>query len=133
MNYVLVVCDDEEDASLLNDAFRAQPGDISVSCVGTGQKLLDFVHDRPLRELPFLIIIDQYLPDIDSLALLTKLKTSNQTRLIPVAIMSGFAAEELIREYFIAGANCLYKKPLDTPDWHHMADCLITLFNHNSR
>ena len=132
MHYVLVVCDDEENASFLNDAFRSQPGNISISCLNTGEKLLNYVKDRPLHECPFLIIIDQYLPDIDSLALLSKLKTDSQSRLIPVAIMSGFASEELIREYFHAGANCFYKRPLDPPDWSHMADCLITLFNNNN-
>lgn len=45
--------------------------------------------------------------------------------------MSGFASKELIREYYLAGANCFYKKPLDLPDWTHMADCLITLFYNN--
>jgi CheY-like chemotaxis protein len=126
-----VVCDDEEDASFLNDAFRTQPGDISISCLDTGQKLLDHLRSLPLHECPFLIILDQYLRDMDSLSLVSQLKTDTHTRLIPVALMSGFASEELIRRYYLAGANCFYKKPLDPPDWSHMADCLITLFNNN--
>lgn len=131
MRYVLVVCDDQEDISFLNDAFQAQPGEISVSCLDGGERLLEFIRALPVDECPFLIIIDQYLPDISSLTLLSQLKSDKHTRLIPVAIMSGFASEQMIREYFLAGANCFYKKPLDPPDWSHMADCLITLFNHN--
>jgi CheY-like chemotaxis protein len=128
MHYVLAVSDDEEDIAFLDQAFHTQPGNIPVTCMNRGLKLWDFVCNRSPNEFPFLIIIDQYLSDIDSLALLTKLKTDHQSRLIPVAMMSGFASEESIREYYRAGANCFYKKPLDLSDWRHMADCLLTLF-----
>ena len=129
MYYLLVVCDDEEDVGFLEHAIHAQPGNIPVTCMDGGLKLLDFIYNHSAKEFPFLIVIDQYLPDIDSLTLLIKLKTNQHSKLIPVAIMSGFASEELIREYYLAGANCLYKKPLDLSDWNHMADCLLTLFN----
>jgi|GEM_PF-5681431 len=128
MHYVLVVCDDEEDVALLDQAFHAQPVTISITCMDGGLKLLDFVSSHPSKDFPFLVVIDQYLPDIDSLTLLRKLKENLRSKLIPIAIMSGFASEELIRDYYLAGANCFYKKPLDLPDWSHMADCLLTLF-----
>lgn len=129
MYNVLLVCDDEEDAASVEQAFHTQPGDFSVTHIRVGFGLLEYLHTHPSHQFPFLIIIDQYLPDIDSLSLLMKLKENTQFKLIPVAVMSGFASEELIREYYLAGANCFYKKPLDFPDWSHMADCLITLFH----
>lgn len=128
MDYVLAVSDDKEDSAFLEQALVAQPENIPVVFMNGGLTLLDFIDNRSFQEFPFLIIIDQYLSDIDSLTLLTALKTDIHSRLIPVAIMSGFASEELIREYYLAGANCFYKKPLDMPDWSHMADCLLTLF-----
>ena len=128
MHYVLVVCDDDEDVEFLRQAFHAQPGKISFNSLNGGVKLLKFVSNQPLNELPFLIVVDQYLPDIDSLTLLSHLRSQGQSTLIPIAIMSGFSTEELIREYYRAGANCFYKKPFDLADWSHMADCLITLF-----
>ena len=128
MHYVLAVSDDVEDIAFLDQAFHTQPGRIPVTCMNRGLKLWDFICSRPPHEFPFLIVIDHYLSDIDSLALLTRLKGDHQCRLIPVAMMSGFASEEVIREYYRAGANCFYKKPLDLSDWAHMADCLLTLF-----
>ena len=128
MHYVLAVSDDEEDIAFLEQAFHTQPGNIPVKYMTGGLKLWDFICNCSPNEVPFLIIIDHYLHDSDSLALLTKLKADHQSRLIPVAIMSGFASEEMIREYYRAGANCFYKKPLDVSDWSHMADCLFTLF-----
>jgi chemotaxis family two-component system response regulator Rcp1 len=129
MQYALLVCDDEEDARHLDQAFRAQSGNVSVNCMNGGLKLLDFIVNHPLDSFPFLIIIDQYLPDMDSLLVLTKLKAHQYGKVIPVAIMSGFASEKLIREYYVAGANCFYRKPLDQSEWSHMADCLLTLFS----
>jgi CheY-like chemotaxis protein len=128
MHYVLVVGDDEEDIAFLEQAFHAQPVKIAVTCLNKGRKLLDLVRNHPHTDLPFLIVIDQYLPDIDSLELLNELKAHQHSKLIPVAIMAGFASEDAIRQYYLAGANCFYKKPMDIPDWSHMADCLITLF-----
>lgn len=128
MHYVLVASNDEEDVGFLDHAFQGQPGRIPVTSVTGGEHLLEFISGRAFHDFPFLIIIDQYLPDIDSLTLLVRLKSQQHSRLIPVAIMSGFASEENIREYYLAGANCFCKKPLDRPDWGHMADCLITLF-----
>ena|SRR4028118_2105073 len=128
MHYVLVVCNDEEDTGCLERAFQMQAVNVSVTRMNRGLKVLEFVGNHALSEWPFLIVIDQYLPDIDSLELLTRLKSNQRSKLIPTAIMSGFASEELIREYYLAGANCYYKKPFDLSEWSHMADCLLTLF-----
>ena len=128
MHYVLTICDDEEDVAFLDQAFHAQPGNISFTCMTRGRKLLEFIDSHSLNDFPFLIVLDHYLPDINSLTLLKELKANHHARLIPIAIMSGFASEEIIRDYYLAGANCFYKKPLDIPDWSHMADCLLTLF-----
>ena len=128
MDYVLAASSDEQHAVFLEQAFHAQPGTITVTCMTKGSELLNFICNRPPNDFPFLVVIDQYLADIDSLTLLLKLKADQHRKLVPVAIMSGYASEELIREYYRAGANCFYKKPLDLPDWSHMAECLVTLF-----
>src|SRR4028118_361928 len=103
MHYVLVVCDDDDDVAFLDQAFHAQPGNFPVKCMNGGLQLLEFVYNHPFNEFPFLIIVDHYLPDIDSLTLLIKLKENVNSRLIPVAMMSGFASEDLIRQYYLAG------------------------------
>ena len=128
MPYVLAVSGDEEDIAFLDQAFHTQSATVPVRYMNAGLRLWDFICNCSSNEVPFLIIIDHYPPDIDTLALLTKLKADRQSRLIPVVIMSGFASKEMIREYYRAGANCFYKKPLDLSDWTHMADCLFTLF-----
>ena len=112
MHYVLAVSDDEEDRTFLLQAFHTQPGHIAVTCMNRGLKLWDFICNLSPNEFPFLIIIDNYLPDIDSLALLTTLKADHQYRLIPVAMIAGLASEEMIHDYYRAGANCFYKNPL---------------------
>ena len=130
MHNVLVVCDDEEETAFLDKAFHSQPGRILVNCLESGMQLMDYMKECTSAEFPFLIVIDQYLRDIDSLALLGNLKSDRHLKTVPVVIMSGFASEALIRDYYRAGANCFYKKPLDSPEWNHMADCLLTLFYH---
>lgn len=128
MHYVLAVGDDE-DIAFLDQAFSARPEKIPVTCMNRGLNMWNFISGRLPADFPILIIIDQHLSDVDSLALLLRIKADKQLRLIPVAMMSGFASQELIHDYYRAGANCFYRKPLDPTDWHHMVECLLTLFN----
>jgi CheY-like chemotaxis protein len=128
MRYIIVVCNDNEDIRFIEEAFLAQPGNFSIKTLSSADLLLNYLLLAAGKDLPCLIIINNYLPDMDSLELLVKIKKNALNKLIPVALMAGFAAENLIKQYYLAGANCFYKKPLDTYEWHHLADCLITLF-----
>lgn len=134
MHYVIAVCDDEEDVGYLEKAFYSQPGNFSFTSVPSGASLMKLLAGRNHSEFPFLIVIAQYLSDIDSLELVNQLKSNTDYKLIPVSIMSGFASNEVITKYYLAGANCFYRRPLDLSDWNHMADCLVTLFltGHNA-
>lgn len=132
MPYVLAVGNDQ-DTVPLNQAFNQIPAGIRVTCVKNGSSVWDFITGRPPSEFPLLMIIDQYLPDIDTLALLMRIKTNEQSKLIPVAILSANVSLEEVNVYYRAGANCIYKKPMDSSDWSHMAECLLTLFDDRFR
>jgi CheY-like chemotaxis protein len=128
MHYVLVVCNDDEDLDCIEGAFHVQPGNFSIKTFRSANELTRYLARLDNDNFPCLIIINNYLPDMDSLELLGKIKGEPSYRHIPVTIMAGFAAEVTIRGYYLAGANCFYKKPGDQYEWNHMADCLITLF-----
>jgi CheY-like chemotaxis protein len=128
MHYVLVVGNDDEEISFIEEAFLAQPGNFSIKTFLSANLLLDHLRRVERKDFPSLIIVNNYLPDMDGLALLEKIKEDPFYKLIPVAIMAGFASANTIKQYYLAGANCFYKKPLDKDEWNHMADCLITLF-----
>ena len=127
MSYVLAVGNDEETA-LLDHAFNGFPGRVPVTCMEKGLNVWNFISGRLPSEFPLLIIIDQHLSDVDSLALLLRIKADQHLKLIPVAMISSNVSRQEIHDYYRAGANCFYKKPADRSDWNHMAECLLTLF-----
>jgi two-component system, response regulator len=129
MHYVILVCDDEEDVGYVKQAFESLPGDIDVVTFGTAASFFEYINAQHSSNYPFLVIVNHYVADADTLDLLRSIKKDDKYKLLPVAMMSGFASESLIREYYLAGANCFYKKPFDQHDWNHMADCLVTLFH----
>ncbi|MCW3116390.1 MAG: hypothetical protein JWM28_472, partial [Chitinophagaceae bacterium] len=113
MHYVIVVCDDDEDISFIEEAFLAQPGNFSIKTFRAANLLLRHLLQAGDNNFPCLIIVNNFLPDMSSLELLEKIKENPVHKLIPVAIMAGFASENTIKQYYLAGANCFYKKPLD--------------------
>lgn len=128
MHFVLVVTDDNEDIAFIEEAFLAQPGTFSIKTIRTASLLVEYLQGTAVNNFPSLIIVNNYLTDMDSQELLEKIKANPLHKLIPVAVMAGFATEDTIRRFYLGGANCFYKKPMDRYEWNHMADCLITLF-----
>jgi hypothetical protein len=53
MHYVLAVSNDEEDIAFLDRAFHAQPGNIPVTCMNKGLKLLNFICNCSSNEFLF--------------------------------------------------------------------------------
>lgn len=60
--------------------------------------------NRAKVDKPDLILLDQVLPDIQGNEVLKALKQDDQTRNIPVAMLSNFGQHELIQEAINAGA-----------------------------
>src|SRR6185295_10599644 len=113
MQYVTLVCDDDEDISFIEEAIVAQPGHFAIKTFRSANMVLHHLLRLDDDGFPCLIIINNNLPDMDSLELLEKIKKNPLHKLIPVAIMAGFTSQNSITQYYRAGANCYYKKPLD--------------------
>ncbi|MBC7903078.1 MAG: response regulator [Gemmatimonadaceae bacterium] len=128
MHYLIIVCDDEGDAASVVKAFEKQSRKIQMTIFSSARLLTDFLETKQEAEYPALVIIDYYLPGMSSLDLVVSMRKKKEYRLIPLAVMAGFATQDVIGNYYKEGANCFYRKPVDDDDWSHMADCLLTLF-----
>ncbi|MFT5712136.1 MAG: DNA-binding response OmpR family regulator [Glaciecola sp.] len=78
-----------------------------------------FVCAAPLKSMqliqdlqPAVILLDQILPDMDPLELLTLLRGNPQTDNIPIVISCGIAAHSFRLSALRLGANCIIEKPL---------------------
>jgi signal transduction histidine kinase/DNA-binding response OmpR family regulator/putative methionine-R-sulfoxide reductase with GAF domain len=87
--HVLVVDDNADDRKLLRRIL--ENGAIEVMEAEGGQAAIELIHDDP----PELVVLDLMMPDVDGFAVLEHLKSDQETRQIPVIVVT---AKELTPE-----------------------------------
>jgi two-component system response regulator len=115
----LLVEDSPDDAKLTLRAFAR--GNIlnPIVVAHDGIEALDFLFargaysDRADKPLPTLIILDLKLPRLDGLGVLKAMRAEEQTKLIPVVILTSSKEEEDVISCYSLGANSYVRKPVD--------------------
>jgi len=108
---ILLIDDDEDfvhifEAALTKEGFQTVAG-------GTGEEGLV----KAAAEKPDLILLDQVLPDISGNDVLKKLKSDEQTKMIPVIFLSNFSQEELVKVALDQGAiDYVFKYQVEPKD-----------------
>jgi len=73
--------------------------------------------EKASSEKPDLVLLDQVLPDISGNEVLTKLKSDEATKNIPVIILSNFSQEDLVKQAINEGAlDYVFKYQAATSD-----------------
>src|SRR5258708_6648278 len=91
---ILLVDDNADDVDLALRAFaRAQVAN-EIVVVRDGAEALDYMFatgmhaERPLDEVPALVLLDIHLPKIDGLEVLRQLRADERTRRVPVVVLT---------------------------------------------
>ena len=117
---VLIVDDDPDMGELLCDRLQELGYEALHSCTGEEGLLLAY------RNSPDLILLDLRLPGIDGLTVCQMLADDEETAGIPVIIVSGMEAPNLIRRTRAAGSRFFLRKPYDP-------NALLVLIDHALR
>ncbi len=109
MASIWIVDDDPFFSTFLTDALRNKGHQIQ-RC-GSGDEALRWIRD-PRRGLPELILLDVSMPGLDGFTLHRLLQEQEETRKIPVIIMTG---KEKLRTAFAGSSNvaAFIEKPFD--------------------
>jgi len=116
---ILLVEDKDTDAELTLRALRRKRLANMVHWVKDGQEALDYLFaagpyaDRAGEPAPRLILLDIKLPKVDGIEVLRRLKGSEQTRSIPVTMLTSSAEERDVLESYQLGVNSYIVKPVD--------------------
>lgn len=104
--------DDDEDLVNIFSAALSKDG-FETSFALTGEDGLAKVK----LEKPDLILLDQVLPDMSGNDILKTLKANQETKAIPVILLSNFSQEELVKGAIDQGANdYLFKYQVEPKD-----------------
>jgi two-component system response regulator len=116
---ILLVEDNPDDELLTLRAFRKSNVLNEIIVARDGAEALDYLFasgayaERDPNELPQLVLLDLKLPKVSGLEVLRRLRANEQTRLLPVVILTSSNEERDIIDGYKLGANSYVRKPVD--------------------
>jgi len=115
---ILLVEDNPQDAELMIRALRKRNILNPLYVVEDGAAALDFIFcrgayaDRDGAQPPKVILLDLKLPKLGGLEVLQALKADDQTRKIPVVVVTSSREDPDIQAAYALGANSYVVKPV---------------------
>lgn len=116
---ILLVEDNPDDVDLTIRALVKRNILNEVVIAHDGAEALDYLFGtgkyagRDDRRLPTVVLLDLKLPKIDGLEVLRRIRADENTRLIPVVILTSSKEEQDLINGYSNGANSFVRKPVD--------------------
>ncbi|WP_309889147.1 response regulator [Archangium sp.] len=116
---ILLVEDNADDELMTVRAFRKSNIRNPVVVVRDGAEAIDYLFiqgrhaDRDPSIRPQVVLLDLHLPRIDGLEVLRRIRTHEQTRTLPVVILTSSKEERDLVEGYQLGVNSFVHKPVD--------------------
>ena len=122
---ILIVEDNPNDAELLVRTFKKQKLDNQVFIAEDGEEALDFIFHRgkfasrniskPLK----VVFLDLKLPKVNGLEVLKEIKSSEETKKLPVVIITSSREDSYIKTAYELGVNSYIVKPVNFTEFIH--------------
>ena len=111
---VLLIEDNPDDEALTLRAFKKSSiiNEVIVARDGAEALAYLFPPDGADTIRPALILLDLKLPKVDGLEVLRRIRAGEQTRLIPVVVLTTSAQQEDVLAGYGNGANAYVRKPV---------------------
>ncbi|PTL82071.1 response regulator [Vitiosangium sp. GDMCC 1.1324] len=116
---VLLVEDNADDELMTLRAFRKSNMHNPVVVVRDGAEALDYLFvqgrhaDRDPSIRPQVVLLDLHLPRLDGLEVLRRIRAHEQTRTLPVVVLTSSKEERDLVESYQLGVNSFVHKPVD--------------------
>ena len=116
---ILLVEDNPHDAEMTIRALRKVNLANKLIHVKDGAEALDFIFskgafsERDRRDKPKVILLDIKMPKVDGIEVLRQIKSNDDTKAIPIVIMTSSKEEQDIITSYDLGVNSYVVKPVD--------------------
>jgi two-component system response regulator len=116
---ILLVEDNPNDVELTLRALRKHNLTNKVHVAKDGAEALEYIFatgayaGRDINNKPRVVLLDLKLPKVDGLEVLRSIKSDEQTKMIPVVILTSSTEERDIVESYQLGVNSYIIKPVD--------------------
>lgn len=115
---ILLVEDNIYDAELTIRVLKKNKIPNALLHLKNGEEALNFIfckgayESRNFNEMPKLILLDLKMPKIDGIEVLRKIKSDEQTKIIPVVLLTSSNENKDILECYKLGVNSYFVKPV---------------------
>lgn len=115
---ILLVEDNANDAELAMRALRKNHLANDIKWVKDGAEALDYIFatgsysDREKMGIPKLILLDLHLPKVQGMEVLQRIKADENTKVIPVVILTSSKEDQDVVESYKLGVNSFVSKPV---------------------
>jgi two-component system, response regulator len=116
---ILLVEDNPDDEMLTLRALKKNNIGNKLTVVRDGAEALEFIFctgayaNRDRNDNPQVILLDINLPKVDGLEVLRRIRADENTRLLPVVILTSSREEQDMIKGYRLGANSYVRKPVD--------------------
>lgn len=127
---ILLVEDNPDDEELALMAFEQSNIINKVVVVRDGAEALEYLFgtgryaNRNLSNTPAVVLLDLKLPKIDGLEVLRRLRADEQTKFIPVVVLTTSKEEQDVINSYRLGCNSYVRKPVDFTEFVNAAQQL---------
>jgi len=118
---ILLVEDNPADAEMTLRALRRNNLANKVHWVKDGEQALEFMFrtgayaGRDPVEVPKLVMLDIKMPKVDGIEVLRRIKANEETRSVPVVVMTSSNEERDVVDSYRLGVNSYIVKPIEFP------------------
>ena len=114
---MIVLVEDDPDHELLTiRALKKSNIDVDVRVARDGEEAVKMLFG-PDRIKPQLILLDLKLPKIDGLEVLRRIRASDETRMLPVVVLTSSDEERDVVNSYQMGVNSYIRKPVNFNDF----------------
>lgn len=115
---IVLIDDNPDHARILQWAFRESGRMDEFTYFQDGHSALEYLSDSDARDTaaPDVILLDFNLPRVDGREVLRRLKEGEQTKSIPVIVLSSSERDEDIRRAYELGASSYFSKSVILDD-----------------
>jgi len=116
---IILVEDNEDDANLTKRAFKNKSISNNLIHLKDGEEALEFIFEGKMYEgktfsvHPKVILLDLKMPKVNGMEVLERLKSSPETKNIPVVILTSSNEDPDIKRCYELGANSYIVKPVE--------------------
>jgi len=115
---ILPVEDNHSHAMLIMRTFERLGFAGKIDWVRDGRAALDYLHEREMRGLPKLVMLDLRLPKLDGHEVLREMKSSQRLKIVPVVVLTTSTSDEDLKMAYSNHVSSYLTKPLSFDDLH---------------